>query len=57
MSVGISVNGVLVATTVSFLEEGEWMFASMIPEDVLVAGSNDVEVLVLGTVSADGTQG
>ena len=57
VSVGISVNGVLVATTVSFLEEGEWMFASMIPEDVLVAGSNDVEVLVLGTVSADGTQG
>lgn len=48
VSLGIGVNGVIVATTVSYLERGNWVFASMIPEEALIAGANDVQVLVLG---------
>ena len=55
VSLGIALNGVIVATTVSYLEEGEWTFASMIPEDALVAGANEVEVVVLGVVNDENT--
>ena len=53
VSLGIGVNGVIAATTVSYLEQGEWVFASMIPEEALVAGANDVQVFVLGGASDD----
>lgn len=53
VSVGIGVNGVLVATTVSYLQDGRWVFASMIPEGALVAGANKVEAFVLGNASDD----
>ena len=45
-SLAIGVNGVIVATTVSYLEHGEWVFASMIPEEALASGANDVQVFV-----------
>ncbi len=51
VSLAIGVNGVIVATTVSYLEQSEWVFASMIPEDVLVSGANEVQVFVLGGAS------
>ena len=50
-------NGVLVATTVSYVEHGEWVFASMIPEGALVSGANQVQVFVLGGVSDDAADG
>ena len=50
VSLAISVNGVIVATTVSYLEQGERVFASMIPEEALVSGANEVQVLVLDGV-------
>ena len=53
VSLGIGMNGVLVATTVSYLERGRWVFASMIPEEALVPGANEVEVVVLGSASDD----
>ena len=39
VSLAISVNGVIVATTVSYLEQDEWVFASMIPEEALIPGA------------------
>ena len=51
VSLAISVNGVIVATTVSYLEQGERVFASMIPEEALVSGANEVQVFVLYGVS------
>ena len=52
-SLGIGLNGVLVATTVSYLERGRWVFASMIPEEALAPGANEVEVVVLGGAGDD----
>ena len=43
----VGVNGVIVATTMSYRENGTWVFASMIPEDSLVAGANEVEILAV----------
>ena len=53
VSLAISVNGVIAATTVSYLEQGEWAFASMIPEEALVPGANEVQVFVLDGVNDD----
>ena len=50
VSVAIAVNGVVVATTQSYVEHDEWVFASMIPEDVLTSGMNKVEVFVVQNV-------
>ena len=47
VSVAIAVNGVVVATTQSYLEHDEWVVASMIPEGALTPGANDVQVLLL----------
>ena len=47
VSVAIAVNGVVVATTQSYREHDEWVFASMIPEDALTPGANDVQVLIV----------
>ena len=55
VSLAISVNGVIVATTVSYRERDRWVFASMIPEEALVSGSNDVRVVVVGDVE-DGVE-
>ena len=43
----ISVNGVVVATTQSYQETDEWVFASMVPEEALVPGANDVQIFVV----------
>ena len=47
VSLAIAVNGVVVATTQSYQEHDEWVFASMIPEEALTSGANDVEVFVV----------
>ena len=47
LRLAVSVNGVIAATTRSYRENGDWVFGSMIPEDALVAGDNDVEVFVV----------
>ena len=52
VGLAIGVNGVIVATTVSYLEQGRRVFASMIPEEALVSGANEVQVLVLDGVDA-----
>ena len=51
VSLAISVNGVIAATTVSYLEQGKWVFASMIPEEALVPGANEVQVFMLDWVN------
>lgn len=56
VSLAIGVNGTVAATTVSYREQGEWVFASMIPEKALVSGANEVRVFVLGGASDDPTQ-
>ena len=56
-SLAIGVNGVIVATTVSYLEQGEWVFASMIAEEALVSGANEVQVFVVDGMSDDPAQG
>ena len=53
ISLAVSVNGVIAATTLSYRENGEWVFGSMIPESALTAGNNDVEVLVVDGVGDD----
>ena len=53
VGLAVGVNGVIVATTVSYLEGGEWVFATAIPERALVSGANDVQVIVLDGVSDD----
>ena len=53
VSLGIGINGVVVATTVSYRERNRWVFASMIPEEALAPGANDVQVFVLGSASDD----
>ena len=52
VSVAIAVNGVVVATTQSYREHDEWVFASMIPEDALTPGANDVQVLIVDGAAA-----
>ena len=47
VSVAVAVNGIVVATTQSYLEQGEWVFASMVPEHALKAGANDLQVFVV----------
>ena len=47
VSVAIAVNGVVVATTQSYREHDAWVFASMIPEDALTPGANDVQVFIV----------
>ena len=47
VSLAIAINGVVTATTMSYLEHDEWVFASMIPWEALVPGSNDVRVFVV----------
>ncbi len=47
LRLAVSVNGVIAATTRSYRENGNWVFGSMIPEELLVAGDNDVEVFVV----------
>ena len=53
LSLGIAINGVVAATTVSYRERNRWIFASMIPENALVPGANDLKVYVLGSVDDD----
>ena len=57
VSLAISVNGVIAATTVSYLEQGEWAFASMIPKEALVPGANKVQVFLLDGVNDDAVLG
>ena len=47
VSLAIAVNGMVVATTQTYQEHDEWVFASMIPEEALTSGANDVEVFVV----------
>ena len=47
VSVAIAVNGVIVATTQSYQENDERVFASMIPEDALKEGVNDLQAFVV----------
>ena len=47
VSLAIAVNGAVVATTQSYLEHDEWVFASMIPEAALTPGANDVRVFIV----------
>ncbi len=47
VSLAIAVNGVVVATTQSYQEHDEWAFASMIPEEALTPGANELEVFVV----------
>jgi hypothetical protein len=47
VSVAIAVNGVVVATTQSYLEHDRWVFTSMIPEAALTQGANDVQVFIV----------
>ena len=47
VSLAIAVNGVVVATTQSYQEHDEWVFASMIPEEALTPGANELEVFVV----------
>ena len=50
VSVAIAVNGAIAATTQSSVEGDVWVFASMIPEESLTAGANDVKVLPSSSV-------
>ena len=47
VSLAIAVNGVVVATTQSYLEHDEWVLASVILEEALTPGENDVQVFVV----------
>ena len=40
VSLAIAVNGVIAATTQSYLEHDVWMFASMVPEELLVSATS-----------------
>ena len=57
VSLAIGLNGTIVATTVSYREQGEWVFASMVPEEALVSGANDLQVFVLNEVNDDAVLG
>jgi hypothetical protein len=45
--VAVAVNGRIAATTVPFLQRGTTVFATMIPEEFLRAGSNDVATFLV----------
>ncbi len=47
VGIAVVVNGVVVATTQSYQEHDNWVFATMIPENALVPGGNDVRVFVV----------
>ena len=47
VSLAIAVNGIVVATTQSYVEHDDWVFSSMIPEEALTSGANDVQVFVV----------
>ena len=47
VSLAVSVNGVIAATTLSYRESGEWAFGSMLPEEALIAGDNDIAIFVV----------
>ena len=47
VSLAVGVNGVIAATTISYRENGRWVFASMIPEGSLIPGANKVEIFVV----------
>ena len=47
VSLAIAVNGMVVATTQTYQEHDEWVFASMIPEEALTPGKNGLEVFVV----------
>ncbi len=53
VSLAIAVNGVIAATTQSYLEHDVWAFASMVPEELLVSGANDVKVFVIGVTQGE----
>ena len=53
VSLAVSVNGVVAATTLAHREDGEWVFGSMIPEHVLTPGANRVEVFVVDSADED----
>ena len=51
VSLGIGINGVVVyQRLVTYRERNRWV-ASMIPEEALAPGANDVQVFVLGSAS------
>ena len=53
VSLAVSVNGVVAATTLAHREDGEWVFGSMIPEQVLIPGANRVEVFVVDSAGEE----
>jgi len=53
VSLAIAVNGVIAATTQSYLEHDVRVFASMVPEELLVSGANDVKVFVIGVTQGE----
>ena len=53
VSIAIGMNGVVVATTLSYLERDRWVFATVIPQESLRSGPNNVQVFVLGSVDED----
>lgn len=55
VSLAIGVNGEIVATTQSYREHGQWVFASMIPERSLRSGANRVEIFVVDDAGSEPT--
>lgn len=53
VSLAIAVNGVIAATTQSYREHDVWVFASMVPEELLVSGANDVKVFMIGVTQGE----
>ena len=53
VSLAIAVNGVIAATTQSYREHDVWVFASMVPKELLVSGANDVKVFVIGVTQGE----
>ncbi len=45
--IAVAVNGRIAAITSSYLEDGTWSFSTLIPEQFLIPGANDVEALLL----------
>ena len=47
VELAIALNGIIVATTVSYMEHGQWTVATALPERYLRNGSNDVVGYIL----------
>ena len=47
VQLAIALNGVVAATTESYREDGAWAFASMLAEDRLLDGANDVRLFAI----------